>query len=175
MLQGRRSVSMRELELEQSTTDDSEMQTVKRRDGPDLTEQVKLQKSRNKSCFVDCGITLDKTATSMGGETQSVPPPVQGQANYAMNAQLLLQLNMKLWSVAIPAVTSQLVIIMVETISMLFVGRLNDTDAIAGVGLAIIFVNGTTTSVLMGLNGAVSVLCAIAYGKGDYKDCMRVL
>lgn len=62
---------------------------------------------------------------------------------------------MKLLRIALPAVSSQLVIIMVETISMLFVGQLNNTQAVAGVGLAIVFVNGTTTSVLMGLNGAL--------------------
>lgn len=74
---------------------------------------------------------------------------------------------MKLWSVAVPAISSQLVIVMVETLSMIFVGRLDDTNAIAGVGLAIIYVNGTTTSILFGLNGAVAVLVAVSYGRGD--------
>lgn len=68
-----------------------------------------------------------------------------------------------------------MVLILVEAISMIFIGQLNDTDAIAGVGLAIIYVNATTTSVLMGLNGAVSVLVAVAFGKGDLRECKRVL
>ena len=54
---------------------------------------------------------------------------------------------------------------------MIFVGQLNDTKAVAGVGLAVVYVNGTTTSVLMGLNGALSVLCAVAYGMGDLYEC----
>lgn len=78
---------------------------------------------------------------------------------------------MKLWGVAIPAISSSLCIILVEAISMIFVGQLNDTKAVAGVGLAVVYVNGTTTSVLMGLNGALSVLCAVAYGMGDLYEC----
>ena len=58
---------------------------------------------------------------------------------------------------------------------MIFVGRLDDINAIAGVGLAIIFVNGTTTSVLLGLNGAVAVLVAVSFGRGDIEDCEIIL
>ena len=58
---------------------------------------------------------------------------------------------------------------------MIFIGQLNDPNAIAGVGLAIIYVNGTTTSVLMGLNGALAVLVAIAYGRNEIDDCERIL
>ena len=64
---------------------------------------------------------------------------------------------------------------MLETISMLFVGRLNDINAIAGVGLAIIYVNFLGTSILMGLNSAISVLVAVAYGRRDFADCERIL
>ena len=64
---------------------------------------------------------------------------------------------------------------MMETISMMFVGRLYDTFATAGVGLAIIFVNLTTHSTLMGLNNAISVLVPVAYGQKDLPECERVL
>ena len=62
-----------------------------------------------------------------------------------------------------------------ETISMLFVGSLNNTYATAGVGLGIIYVNCTTQSTLTGLNNSISVLVAVAYGKNDIKECERVL
>ena len=58
---------------------------------------------------------------------------------------------------------------------MMFVGRLNDTYAIAGVGLAIIYINVTTTGPLMGLNSAISVLVAVAFGKRDMVECERIL
>lgn len=41
---------------------------------------------------------------------------------------------------------------MMETISMIFVGSLNDTYATAGVGMALIFVNLTTNSTIFGFN-----------------------
>ena len=81
-----------------------------------------------------------------------------------MDIQTFLELNMRLWAVVLPAIMSQLVLLMMETISMMFVGRLYDTFATAGVGLAIIFVNLTTHSTLMGLNNAISVLVPVAYG-----------
>ena len=64
---------------------------------------------------------------------------------------------------------------MMETISMLFVGRLDNTYATAGVGLGIIYVNCTTQSTLTGLNNAISVLVAVAYGKRDVQECERIL
>lgn len=98
-----------------------------------------------------------------------------GEVAEQSRLSLLFELNWKLWRVAIPAISSQLVIVMVETLSMIFVGRLDDINAIAGVGLAIIFVNGTTTSVLLGLNGAVAVLVAVSFGRGDIEDCEIIL
>jgi len=56
----------------------------------------------------------------------------------------------------------------------MFVGRLNNVFAIAGVGLAIILVNFLTVS-LAGLNSAMSVLIAVAYGTKDYKNCVQIL
>ena len=42
-------------------------------------------------------------------------------------------------------------------------------------GLAIIFVNLTTMTVLMGLNYAMGVLIPVSYGQKDLQDCERVL
>ena len=117
--------------------------------------------------------TADQTISSMGASQRT--EPINESDNNPINAWLLLSINMKLLKVAIPAVSSSLVIIMVEAISMMYVGHLNDTHAVAGVGLAVVYVNGTTTSVLMGLNGAVGVLVSIAYGQGDLTDCERIL
>ena len=64
---------------------------------------------------------------------------------------------------------------LMETISMIFVGSLNDTYATAGVGMAIIFVNLTTHSPIFGFNQAISVFVPVAYGQVDLKECERVL
>lgn len=58
---------------------------------------------------------------------------------------------------------------------MTFVGNLNNTFATAGVGMAIMFVNLTTHSTLMGINNAISVLVPVAFGQRDYSECERVL
>ena len=65
---------------------------------------------------------------------------------------MFLQLNKRLWNVVFPAICSQLMLFMMETISMIFVGSLNDTYATAGVGMALIFVNLTTNSTIFGFN-----------------------
>ena len=54
-----------------------------------------------------------------------------------------------------------------ETVGMMFVGSLNDTFAIAGVGLGLIYVNCLIQSTLTGLNNAISILVAVSYGKND--------
>ena len=62
-----------------------------------------------------------------------------------------------------------------ETVGMMFVGSLNDTFAIAGVGLGLIYVNCLIQSTLTGLNNAISILVAVSYGKNDLKSCEETL
>ena len=85
------------------------------------------------------------------------------------------ELNARLWGVVLPAIMSNIALLAMETISMMFVGHLNNQAATAGVGMAIIFVNLTTHSTLMGLNNAISVLVPVSYGQQDLQDCERVL
>lgn len=47
---------------------------------------------------------------------------------------------------------------------MLFVSQLEDPVKTASVGLAAVYINFTTQSVLLGLNSALTVLVAVAYG-----------
>ena len=48
--------------------------------------------------------------------------------------------------------------------NMLFVSWLNDPLQTAGAGLAMIYINFTTQSVLTGLNSALAVLVAVSFG-----------
>ena len=61
------------------------------------------------------------------------------------------------------------------TLSMLFVSRLNDPLLTAGVGLASIFVNFTTSGILDGLNSALTVLAAVSYGQNENRHCAMLL
>ncbi|TNV79111.1 hypothetical protein FGO68_gene194 [Halteria grandinella] len=58
-----------------------------------------------------------------------------------------------------------------EVINLAFVGHLNSESMLAGVGLANMFLNITTVSVMMGLNQALNTLVAQSYGMEDYYMC----
>ena len=45
----------------------------------------------------------------------------------------------------------------------------------AGVGIAIVYMNVTLSAVVMGMNYALSVLIPIAYGQNDHKECEILL
>lgn len=109
--------------------------------------------------------------SALSGETL----PSLADRREAMTLPVFISLNKRLFSVVLPAILSQIVLLMMETVSMIFVGRLNDSVATAGVGLGIIYVNCTTQSILTGLDNAISVLVAVAYGRGDLADCQRIL
>ena len=59
---------------------------------------------------------------------QEIDEPIQVQEfddtiNHTQSKlQLFVQLNVRLWSVVLPAILSQLVLLVVETASMMFVG-----------------------------------------------------
>ena len=74
----------------------------------------------------------------------------------------------------LPAILSQLTLIMMETVSMMFIGRLDNNYATAGFGLGLIYINCTTQATLTGLNNSISVLVAVAYGRRDMKECEQV-
>lgn len=51
--------------------------------------------------------------------------------------------NCTLWNIILPSILSQLVCVGSETITLAFVGQLNDPIKMAGVGASMIFVNVT--------------------------------
>lgn len=142
------------LEIYPDTSDKHRSQTVNRKGLMDYSSVLTAKRTTDS---VNCTISL----TQKESEVEE------------MNARTFLNINAKLWSIAIPSVSSQLCLLLVETISMIFVGRLNNVFAIAGVGLAIIFVNFSTVT-LYGLNSAMSVLIAVAYGCNDIENCERI-
>ena len=68
-------------------------------------------------------LTADQTTDSINTSDKlnsSKKDPMKTEES--LTSECLIRTNLKLWGVAIPAIASQLVIIMVETISMIFVG-----------------------------------------------------
>ncbi len=62
-----------------------------------------------------------------------------------------------------------------ETIGLVYVGQLNEAEKTAGVGMSICFVNICCLAMLIGLNNAIPVLVAIAYGQKDLLQCEVLL
>ena len=60
---------------------------------------------------------------------------------------------------------------MAVTISMFFTGSLNNTYITAGVGLGMLYVNCMVHYPVSGINNAISVLVATAFGKNDLREC----
>ena len=89
------------------------------------------------------------------GEVPFRPPP---------SPYSFVQMNKRLWGIVLPAICSQFFSLAYEVVGLLFVGQLNDKLKIAGVGIAIVYVNITCQSVLLGINSALTVLGARAFG-----------
>ena len=81
-----------------------------------------------------------------------------------MSFAMFCDLNRQLWSVVFPAILSQITLCLVETISLLFIGQMNNTFMTAGVGLGMTFINFTVQAPMAGLNSPISVLVALAFG-----------
>ena len=95
--------------------------------------------------------------------------------NKKLTCSEFLNINIRLWNVVVPAILSQLLCTAMETIGMGFVGHLDDVAKTAGVGLSMTYVNVICQSTLTGLNNALTVLVAIAYGQEDLKRCELLL
>ena len=65
---------------------------------------------------------------------------------------------------SIPAIFGQLFEMFVEIANMFFVGHLNDSVALASVGLGNMVINVTSYSIGIGLNSALDTLVTQAYG-----------
>ena len=118
-----------------------------------------------------------RTERDLSEESLSIPPQksIKILMLREMSWPYFNELNARLLGVVFPTIMSTVLIFSIQTISMMFVSNMNDQAATAGVGLAIIFVNLSTMTVLMGLNYAMGVLIPVSYGQKDLQDCERVL
>ena len=139
---------------------------------PSMIKHIKLDNS-TKVTAVSNNLGYDDAETEKSEETADTK---NNADKSKLTWPLFMYLNRTLFSVVIPAFTSQWLLGFMETsIAILFVGFMNNSKATAGVGLAIIFVNLTTFSTLMGLNSTISVLVPVSFGQKDYQECERVL
>ncbi len=66
--------------------------------------------------------------------------------------------------VALPASATMVFSMLMELVNTIFIGHLNDSAKIAGIGLGNMYVNIVCQSIILGLNGGISTLASQAYG-----------
>ena len=106
---------------------------------------------------------------------RSSPLKLEAREIRDWNSELIVEANRRLWTVAFPSTFSQLLAEATMSSNMLFVSWLNDPLQTAGAGLAMIYINFTTQSVLTGLNSALAVLVAVSFGQQDNRHCAMLL
>ena len=74
----------------------------------------------------------------------------------------------KIAKVALPASVTMVFSMLMDLVNMIFIGHLNDSAKVAGVGLGNMYVNIVCQSLIIGLNGAISTLASQAYGAENY-------
>jgi MATE family multidrug resistance protein len=70
---------------------------------------------------------------------------------------------------AIPATMGLLFIFIAETINIIFIGRLNNTNIISAIGIGTLYVNATGYITGLGLIGAIDTLCSQSFGAKHFK------
>jgi len=81
------------------------------------------------------------------------------------------QMFWKIWKIALPAMISLFFQFFAEAVNTYYVGNLNDTFMLAGIGLGNMTINIFCFAVFMGLNGAIETLVSQAYGSKNYYLC----
>jgi MATE family multidrug resistance protein len=69
---------------------------------------------------------------------------------------------------AIPATMGLLFVFIAETINIIFIGKYNDADMIAGIGIGTLYINATGYILGAGLIGGLDTLCSHAFGNHNY-------
>jgi MATE family multidrug resistance protein len=98
---------------------------------------------------------------------QSIPISQKQFVNKRMEEWI--ELLMVILYNAIPSTCGLLFIFLTETISIIFIGNLNDADLISGIGIGTLYINATGYILGIGLIGGLDTLCSQAYGAKEYK------
>jgi len=83
----------------------------------------------------------------------------------------LVQIYTKIIKLIVPLILTSFFAILSEQINFFFVGNLNNTEALAAVGLSHMVINILAFSFIFGMNSAVETLVSQAYGNNNLKLC----
>lgn len=81
----------------------------------------------------------------------------------------------KILYLSLPTVLSAILTFFVEIVNIAFIGNLNDSYMLSGVGLGNMMINAFWVSVYMGINGALETLVSQAFGGKNWYLCGDIL
>ena len=81
----------------------------------------------------------------------------------------------QIMNISAPAVIANLSFVLLDVVSMMFVGHLGDTSVVAGLGLATAFRNIFGSLIILGLNFTLITFVSQSYGHKDLKMCGNYL
>ena len=82
-----------------------------------------------------------------------------------------MHLSKKVLKIGIPNIISMLAGFLVQVINISFAGHLGSETAMAGVGMANMYLNVLCISIIIGINSTLNTLVSQSYGLGDYRMC----
>lgn len=72
---------------------------------------------------------------------------------------------------AVPPIIAMFFFMFIQLVNTYFIGHLNDSALIAGVGMGNMLINVLCFAISQGLNGALETLVSQAYGYGNFRIC----
>ena len=73
--------------------------------------------------------------------------------------------------IALPPIMGNMIQLLVQMITVFFIGRMNDPVLLAAVGLGNMMINVLAFAITQGLNGALEYYVSNAFGQRQYKEC----
>ena len=73
--------------------------------------------------------------------------------------------------IAVPPIMGNMIQLLVQMITVVYIGRLGDPALLASVGLGNMMVNVLAFAITQGLNGALEYYVSNSYGSRKYKEC----
>lgn len=73
--------------------------------------------------------------------------------------------------IALPPIMGNMIQLLVQMITVFFIGRMNDPVLLASVGLGNMMINVLAFAITQGLNGALEYYVSNAFGQRKHKEC----
>ncbi len=80
--------------------------------------------------------------------------------NRLVNNEKATQMACSLMKVSVPAMATMVFSMLMDLVNMIFLGHLEDSAKIAGIGLGNMYLNICCQAIILGINGGITTLAA---------------